>query len=788
MTLNADFLVVKVSQLFNDSWLTQVVQKISKPHIESFDFMLEEGLPQGVKLLRPLRMLLPNGDRLEIKIDDVTIRNPTVGREACAMGVKDSNLYPAECRMQHTTYSAPLLVSFKVFINNEHKESFSDSMPDGIPLMIKSSKCNLRGLSEESMVQKKEDHSEIGGYFITNGNERIVRFLTAPRRNYPRGSERRHWKDGALFSEYGVEIRCVKKDQTSANMILHYLNNGTAFLKVWSERMPVTMPLVLVLKALCDVSDFFIYKAMTRGLENDSFYCSCCVNMIQLINHEKILTHGDARRFIGAEISKMFPGNLSSSWSPSAPWDSDEDKCNILLEDSVAPHLKTNEEKFNLLIFMLRKLFAIAKGKAMIESPDNPMFHELHLSGFIFFELLLNRLQGFLYSLPSLITKKLNEVGVQSSLHRPNKNILQVIKTCMKNNYSHINRALHTLVATGNLVTKASIGPQQKVGLSVVAEKINYWRFVANFRAVHRGGQFTDSKTTECRKLYPESWGFQCPVHTPDGGSCGLLNHLTEMCVITTHQTPNHNNSGLFDALINVGMVRIQDAHLPIFDFANMVHVIADGCVIGVIPSRDSIEIMNKLRVMKATHKLDNCLEVCLIPLTEKATQFPGLYFFSGPSRMLRPVLNLATETVELIGTFEQPYLDICIIDSERTSKTTHKELRQTAMLSLIAGQIPFPDLNQSPRNMYCCQMGKQTMGVPSHTLKYRSDTKMYQINFPQSPLVRPVLHDHYRMDDFPLGTNAVVAVISYTGYDMEDALILNKSSVERGLFAGQLD
>jgi DNA-directed RNA polymerase I subunit RPA2 len=64
----------------------------------------------------------------------------------------------------------------------------------------------------------------------------------------------------------------------------------------------------------------------------------------------------------------------------------------------------------------------------------------------------------------------------------------------------------------------------------------------------------------------------------------------------------------------------------------------------------------------------------------------------------------------------------------------------------------------------------------------------MYQINFPQSPLVRPVLHDHYRMDDFPLGTNAVVAVISYTGYDMEDALILNKSSVERGLFAGQLD
>lgn len=748
--------------------------------------MLEEGLPHGVRLLRPLRMLLPNGDRLMIKIDDVNIKKPSVGKEIGALGVRDMNLYPAECRMKHTTYAAPLQVSFKVFINDELKESFQDYVPDGIPMMIKSLKCNLRGLSEKGMVQRKEDSSEIGGYFITNGNERIIRFLTAPRRNFPRGSDRKTWKDGALFSEFGVEIRCVRQDQISSNMILHYLNNGTAFLKVWSERMPVTMPLVLVLKALCDVSDFYIYKAMTRGLEEDSFYTSSCVNMLQLINQEDIITQQDAKKFIGAEISKMF-GRLNS-WPPSAPWDTHEEKCDILLEDSVAPHLKTNEDKFNLLIFMLRKLFAIAKGKAALESPDNPMFHELHLSGFVFFELLLDRLQGFLYSLAPFINKKFEDAAVKSTLARDStRNTLQLIKTVMKSNYSLISRPMHSLVATGNLVTRANISPQQKVGLSVVAEKINYWRFVANFKAVHRGGQFADSKTTECRKLYPESWGFQCPVHTPDGGSCGLLNHLTEMCVISTHQTASVKNSGVYEALLHLGMIPIQDSRLPVFDFANMIHVLADGMVLGLIPWKEAESITHELRIMKATGKgiLDNCLEVSLIPWTPKATQFPGLYIFSGPSRMLRPVLNLNTETVELIGTFEQPYLDICIVESERTSKTTHKELRQTAMLSLIAGQIPYPDFNQSPRNMYCCQMGKQTMGVPSHTLKYRSDTKMYQIHSPQSPLVRPVLHDHYRMDDFPLGTNAVVAVISYTGYDMEDALILNKSSVERGLFAG---
>ncbi|CAG2119497.1 unnamed protein product [Medioppia subpectinata] len=78
-------------------------------------------------------------------------------------------------------------------------------------------------------------------------------------------------------------------------------------------------------------------------------------------------------------------------------------------------------------------------------------------------------------------------------------------------------------------------------------------------------------------------------------------------------------------------------------------------------------------------------------------------------------------------------------------------------------------------------------MGIPSHTLKYRSDNKMYTILTPQSTLVRPVAHDYYEIDNYPLGTNAVVAVISYTGYDMEDAMILNKASVERGFKHGSI-
>eukprot|EP00695_Tsukubamonas_globosa_P004029 TRINITY_DN985_c0_g1_i1.p1 TRINITY_DN985_c0_g1~~TRINITY_DN985_c0_g1_i1.p1 ORF type:complete len:499 (+),score=147.83 TRINITY_DN985_c0_g1_i1:113-1498(+) len=82
---------------------------------------------------------------------------------------------------------------------------------------------------------------------------------------------------------------------------------------------------------------------------------------------------------------------------------------------------------------------------------------------------------------------------------------------------------------------------------------------------------------------------------------------------------------------------------------------------------------------------------------------------------------------------------------------------------------------------MYQCQMGKQTMGTPMHSFPYRPDNKLYRIQNPQAPLVRTLTQEAYDMNCYPTGANAIVAVISYTGYDMEDAMILNKQSFERG-------
>jgi DNA-directed RNA polymerase I subunit RPA2 len=185
-------------------------------------------------------------------------------------------------------------------------------------------------------------------------------------------------------------------------------------------------------------------------------------------------------------------------------------------------------------------------------------------------------------------------------------------------------------------------------------------------------------------------------------------------------------------------------------------------------------------------------------------------------ARIMRPVINLNRKEVEYIGTLEQPFMDIACPDPSRKDvaelQATHEELGKrkytvkavihphetflgpfcahtgpNSILSAVATLTPWSEFNQSPRNMYQCQMAKQTMGVPVHSFRHRHDNKMYMLETPQKPLARSEQEDKLHVNEYPQGFNGIVAVISYTGYDMEDAMIVNKGSMERGLGRGTL-
>lgn len=168
-------------------------------------------------------------------------------------------------------------------------------------------------------------------------------------------------------------------------------------------------------------------------------------------------------------------------------------------------------------------------------------------------------------------------------------------------------------------------------------------------------------RTTEARQLLPDAWGFICPVHTPDGTPCGLLNHLTAECVVSN--SPDKKLvANIPIVLTNLGMIPIT-SEITV-NFKDYYVVMVEGKIIGHIPIADSKRIENKLRLLKiAGQSLPNMMEIVLVP-NKKCGQFPGLFLFVGPARMMRPVINSAVKATEYIGTFEQVnffLINICI-------------------------------------------------------------------------------------------------------------------------------
>ncbi|CUM64158.1 uncharacterized protein PRCAT00001750001 [Priceomyces carsonii] len=741
------------------------------PHLGSFNALMEGpdgGLLNlaakdiGTKTIFDSEDSERLGNKLKIWVDSVQLAKPSVPPND-KLSV-NRRTYPSECRERMITYRSRLMLKVCWSVNDG--EEVSEIREAGqVPIMLKSNRCHLEKLSPNELVEKKEESDELGGYFIVNGIEKLIRMLIVQRRNHAMAIIRPSFGNrGASYTKFGIQIRCVRPDQSSQTNVLHYLSDGNVTFRFSWRKNEYLVPVMMILKALMETSDREIFDGIVGADVSNSFLTDRLELLLRTYKKYNLYSRKETLAYLGDKFRVVFGAT---------PDVSDIEVGEEFLRKIVLVHLGKNSDKFRMLLFMIRKLYSLVAGDCAPDNPDATQYQEILLGGFLYGMIIKEKMEEYLQNI---------RIQIQTDINRGmavNFNDRKYMSRVFMRINENIGQKLQYFLSTGNLVSQSGLDLQQVSGYTVVAEKINFYRFISHFRMVHRGSFFAELKTTTVRKLLPESWGFLCPVHTPDGSPCGLLNHLAHKCKIATVSA---DVSKVPSLLAKLGVS-------PPHSFAagpNVCCVQLDGNVVGWTTHERGKIIADTMRYWKVegNHGLPLDLEIGYVPPSNKG-QYPGLYLFGGHSRMMRPVKYLPLGKTDIVGPFEQVYMNVAVTPSEIEEFHTHVEFYPTNMLSILANLTPFSDFNQSPRNMYQCQMGKQTMGTPGVALCHRSDNKLYRLQTGQTPIVKASLYDDYGMDNFPNGMNAVVAVISYTGYDMDDAMIINKSADERGFGYG---
>jgi DNA-directed RNA polymerase II subunit RPB2 len=747
---------------------------------------------------------------VQIEFENPQLRKPTIFENNGAV----LPMLPNDARLRNLTYASPLTVDIKVTTirtDNQdgrkatHKRVFPNAHLGKIPVMVGSSLCLLREQKHVHPMDLGECPEDVGGYFIVGGGERTI--ISQERMSENRPVVFRNNRNPAKEWEV-IEVKSIGPmneqvpKSNSVRIQYHPKNQQIMYLRATIPRMKAEIPLFILFRALGVLQDEVIVK-MILGNDQDQIFESLIVESIT--EAASVLTQEDALMWMKKHLN-VWTGKPARTITV-------ED----LLRDELYPHIGGLEdcyEKACFLAHMTRRLLWVAYKRINNDDRDAYPNKRVDSPGFLLANLFRTFFQvKMLKDMKASIAKEIHSGSWRATGSFQEivnmSNLYKVIKSTI------IEIGLKSALSTGNFGS-AKVGGPPKIGVSQVLGRLNYVSSLSHLRRISTPIEKTAGKLIAPRKLHNTQWGYICPNETPEGHSVGVVKNLASTACIT-----QFSNTGVvlefIQAMPEFKVIR----GLPIEEMFTGARIFVNGKWIGMFPPESALECVKRLRKAKRSGFIQRQIAIVWKPTvkelwlsTEAGRLVRPLYFAPAlldiarsPEPLRKELLAsiAACKNWEEILRWESPaghnlmeYIDageteqaMIAMDAHELIKMpvaeadsySHAEIHACVILGSIASTIPFPDHNQSPRNAYQCAMGKQAMGVFAQNYQERFDALAHMLMYPNLPLVSPNMGKHYGAYSMPSGRNIVVAIMAYGGYNQEDSIMINKGSLDRGLF-----